>query len=410
MSTPSQSRGVLAVLIGAVLCSGCHDALSVAFGAELITAQELQQGEADFVLVDVRERWELEAARIPGAELVELLDLNHYLAAHPIDTQRPLVLVCNSGRRVSLAVPTVTMHGYTRVLVLKGGIEAWQAAGLPVENGPIAAIVGSQPAAAVGGDGAYSGSRLPRVEWSDLQQLVSASAGGLVKLIYMILTFILIRRLWSARTTALRLLWHGLVWFFVGEAFCVLNFFVHGSGQVYLLDVFHGIGMVIMSALIPWGLFRLFDERVLHFADPDKRCVLQSLCGRCWKKEPVTCALQRIMLLVALMCLALTLIPFSSPLRPTQVVAMVMGEATEYGVPIVNHMVELRLYPSLALLFLLATFLMLLRGKPATVHRVEPIFFIGELTELILVVGVAWILYLLRDQLGLKLKPAPQAR
>ena len=51
------------------------------------------------------------------------------------DRGRPIVAVCDSGVRSTLAAATLRALGYADVRYLAGGLAAWQAAALPWEEG-----------------------------------------------------------------------------------------------------------------------------------------------------------------------------------------------------------------------------------------------------------------------------------
>ena len=93
------------------------------------TRTALQAGDA--VLVDVRRREEWEELRIPGAVLVPLDELAESLEDIPHD--RDVYIHCRSGIRSARAVEFLRSTGRERTANVAGGIEAWQAAGLPVE-------------------------------------------------------------------------------------------------------------------------------------------------------------------------------------------------------------------------------------------------------------------------------------
>ncbi|MFI8361683.1 rhodanese-like domain-containing protein [Streptomyces sp. NPDC085612] len=85
----------------------------------------------DAVLLDVRERAEWNAGHAPGAVHAPLSSLLGG-AALPVAAQdRPLVVICRSGRRSRQAVGLLTGRGAEAVDV-EGGMIAWAAAGLPV--------------------------------------------------------------------------------------------------------------------------------------------------------------------------------------------------------------------------------------------------------------------------------------
>lgn len=94
----------------------------------------LRDGRA--VLVDVREPDEHARERIAGAHLVPLSAFNPEKAATHATAGQAIVMQCRSGRRsadaVRLCAPLAARG--VRIINLTGGIEAWKAAGLPVES------------------------------------------------------------------------------------------------------------------------------------------------------------------------------------------------------------------------------------------------------------------------------------
>jgi 5-methyltetrahydropteroyltriglutamate--homocysteine methyltransferase len=87
--------------------------------------------EEKALLVDVREPWEWEMVRIPGAALIPLGELLTRLAEVPKD--RPVVVYCSVGQRSAEAVGWLRERGYPRAVNLAGGITAWIGANLPTE-------------------------------------------------------------------------------------------------------------------------------------------------------------------------------------------------------------------------------------------------------------------------------------
>jgi rhodanese-related sulfurtransferase len=82
------------------------------------------------VLIDVREPWEHEQQRIPGAVLIPLREVHDRLAEIPED--RDVYVHCHVGARSAAAVEYLRAHGRPRAINVAGGIEAWLGAGLPV--------------------------------------------------------------------------------------------------------------------------------------------------------------------------------------------------------------------------------------------------------------------------------------
>jgi rhodanese-related sulfurtransferase len=86
--------------------------------------------EGGAVLVDVRTDHEWDAGRIPGATHIELGELS--ARAGEIERDRPVVLYCRADNRADMAAAALAADGYEAV-ALEGGIEAWSAAGEPLE-------------------------------------------------------------------------------------------------------------------------------------------------------------------------------------------------------------------------------------------------------------------------------------
>lgn len=90
-----------------------------------ITVQELQKmkenGE-DFQLIDVREDFEYEVSNL-GGELIPLGGV--LIESNKIDKNKPVIVMCRSGRRSAAAIAQLEQKGFTNLYNLKGGIVAW---------------------------------------------------------------------------------------------------------------------------------------------------------------------------------------------------------------------------------------------------------------------------------------------
>lgn len=86
--------------------------------------------EAGAVVLDVREDDEWEAGRIPGALHIPMGELAARQGELPAG--RPIVAVCRSGSRSAAVTEALVRAGY-EAENLAGGLEAWHAAGLPLE-------------------------------------------------------------------------------------------------------------------------------------------------------------------------------------------------------------------------------------------------------------------------------------
>lgn len=73
--------------------------------------------------LDVRERWEYDLARIPGAILIPLGDLAERVAE--LDPSRPVAAYCHHGTRSLYALRFLQGAGFKDLAHLAGGIDAY---------------------------------------------------------------------------------------------------------------------------------------------------------------------------------------------------------------------------------------------------------------------------------------------
>lgn len=90
-----------------------------------ITVEELkkmQDNGEDFQLIDVREDFEYEMSNL-GGELIPLGGI--MIETDKIAKDKPVIVMCRSGKRSAAAVMQLEQQGYTNLYNLKGGILAW---------------------------------------------------------------------------------------------------------------------------------------------------------------------------------------------------------------------------------------------------------------------------------------------
>ncbi len=91
-----------------------------------ISVHELKrkmEGNGDLTIVDVREAFEYEIARIEGSKLIPLGELPARL--DELQQDEEIVLLCKSGTRSAHAAELLRAAGFTRAYNLEGGIDAW---------------------------------------------------------------------------------------------------------------------------------------------------------------------------------------------------------------------------------------------------------------------------------------------
>ncbi|MGA1837302.1 molybdopterin-synthase adenylyltransferase MoeB [Herbiconiux sp. 11R-BC] len=105
--------------------SPASDSVTVSELAELLAARE--RGEADFVLVDVREPHENQLVSIDGAELVPLGSILSDAAREILPPQEKVIVHCHHDGRSRHAAAVLRANGWEDVVFVQGGIDAWVA-------------------------------------------------------------------------------------------------------------------------------------------------------------------------------------------------------------------------------------------------------------------------------------------
>ena len=85
----------------------------------------MRRAGARHLVVDVREKWELDVSALSDAKHVPLGELQARAAELPRDI--PLVMLCRSGRRSMDATNWLRAQGYANATNLRGGINLWAA-------------------------------------------------------------------------------------------------------------------------------------------------------------------------------------------------------------------------------------------------------------------------------------------
>ena len=85
--------------------------------------EKLDKGE-DFQLIDVREDFEYSTSNL-GGESIPLGGI--LIETDKISHDKPVVIMCRSGKRSAAAIMQLEAQGFTNLSNLKGGILAWQA-------------------------------------------------------------------------------------------------------------------------------------------------------------------------------------------------------------------------------------------------------------------------------------------
>jgi rhodanese-related sulfurtransferase len=122
-----------------------------------ISVEELydqMQGEPAPVVVDVRSATAqgLEVRRIPGARHLPVHEVADQVGTLPRDREIVLYCTCPNEASAAQAAQVLMNHGFRRVRPLRGGLDAWIAAGYTVEDGVSARASADAPAGPTAAD------------------------------------------------------------------------------------------------------------------------------------------------------------------------------------------------------------------------------------------------------------------
>jgi rhodanese-related sulfurtransferase len=88
----------------------------------------------DALYIDVREEAEVKEGLVLNSVHIPLRELHRRLGELGSDKSRPVIVGCRSGNRSAVACGTLKKEQFAEVYNLRGGIMAWQSAGLPLQK------------------------------------------------------------------------------------------------------------------------------------------------------------------------------------------------------------------------------------------------------------------------------------
>lgn len=104
-------------------------------GAEIGTLEATRlMNQAGTLVLDVRDEKEFAAGHLPRARHIPVRDLAKRVEEISKYKSKPVIVTDKSGTRAGAACRLLKHSGFTSVYQLKGGLNAWQQASLPVEK------------------------------------------------------------------------------------------------------------------------------------------------------------------------------------------------------------------------------------------------------------------------------------
>ena len=375
---------------------------------------ELARSPSSVLLLDVRSAARSAVRPLPGAVNVPFETLRTMTSAAELPagvSDKRLLVICDAGLKAAPAVRRLRALGLTDVRRVSGGWESWQARG----------------------DGTTSPA--PLRPMNAFEQWLAVLVAFGVKPVYMLLSFALVVWLWRRRAADLAFLRWGLIWFWLGETGCSIDYLFYARGSDFW-EYFHGFGMAVGFAFIAYAALEGIDVRVIKFSPPKERCAAVGLCPACVKSAAdVPCGLKRLFALMIPALAVVALMPLTAGFVAASYDALILGTRTHYHHLMTSQLFELRFCPLLAAGLLAAAWLALMFKRRDPVQASKALLAAGlgpmgfgilrmalvatfrdrlvwfdaweELTELTAIFAVAAVLWVFRTRL---LAPATSGR
>lgn len=105
-------------------------------GFKSVTPAEAVQliNKEDALVLDIREGNELAQGVIRGSKHLALSVLKQQVQELQDYTEKPVIAYCKAGTRSEQACEILKKNNFTNVMTLKGGLEGWKTANLPVSK------------------------------------------------------------------------------------------------------------------------------------------------------------------------------------------------------------------------------------------------------------------------------------
>ena len=128
---------LIIVLLGLILPS-CHaqqdhhiTALSPTEAVELIRKH---QGDANFVILDIRTPAEYHSGHLKGAIMIDYYSKSFVDEIGRLDKEKSYLVYCRSGNRSARSLDLLKKLQFKKIYHLASGIIGWKSAGLPLEK------------------------------------------------------------------------------------------------------------------------------------------------------------------------------------------------------------------------------------------------------------------------------------
>jgi rhodanese-related sulfurtransferase len=368
------------------------------------------------ILIDTSSSDEFDSIHIDGAQSWPLAEIFAIDSRDEVPQQfrdKTLLLICNVGIANTSAAKHLIGIGLEKVMNVRGGTQEWIAS--------VAKPKGDVFDRWIKESGEIVEFPFRQSPWHE--QLLIVIGAFPVKISYTILSLGLAIILWPSKSPELAALRWSMIFFFLGENCCAINYYVFNN-QSYLFEYLHGFGMLLSFSFVTYALLEGTDRRLLMLSEPQHRCAALGLCKRCIKYENVPCNLRRTFLVIIPAFIIIAFMPLCADWHNDSYNTMIFGTFFNYSHRIVYQMFE-KVYCSVAAIVLLAISLLILMFKKNNPLPPAKIFFAAgagplgfglfrtilvsiyrqnmvwfnfweETTELLFIAGVCFVLWVFR--------------
>jgi len=131
----SRYLGIFLILISMGACAQSESSeATTQLNLDVQQVSELVKANTEVVLIDVRTPDEYAKGHLEGSNLINFYDPKFKEKVDELDKDVEYVVYCRSGGRSANAVELMQGLGFTKIHNMKGGILAWNRAGLPTQE------------------------------------------------------------------------------------------------------------------------------------------------------------------------------------------------------------------------------------------------------------------------------------
>lgn len=123
-------------LVASAFAAACGSAEASEPGVRLVDVTEANEllAAGDRIVIDVRTPQEYAEGRLAGARMIDIQSPTFADEIKELDPDASYLVYCRTANRSAGARRLMTELGFRDVADIEGGVVAWSAAGLPLEN------------------------------------------------------------------------------------------------------------------------------------------------------------------------------------------------------------------------------------------------------------------------------------